>query len=231
MSNSVLSAALRDLSLQQRLSTLKKTAWLDVGCGGTFEEGFDYIDTFPSGMIDARYRTRYRRLDILNAPFALLASLPKYDLVRMQHVLEHFSYEEGLRVLERCAVLLKTDGMLLVTTPDLRVHVEKYRVGAYRSWRGFRQWANARVPKDAPDSFYFSVFAPALEHEPHKWCYDFPGLQYLFRASGRFRPIREILLSDPLASIPFTHNRPEEDVCIMALKTADGKPCDRTAAR
>jgi predicted SAM-dependent methyltransferase len=206
------------MNLKERLKKEKKTRWLDVGCGGNFEDGFYYLDVFPEGMIDARFRKKYFRVDLLSVPTAKLNELGTFDVIRLQHTFEHFSYEEGLRVLKICADLLKKDGIILISTPDLRVHVEKYKQGEYQAWKGFKWWANQRIPEDAPDSFYFSIFAQSMPYESHKWCYDAEGLIFQLKTSGRFKNIKELKLTDPLSQIPFTHNRPEEDVCVIAEK-------------
>src|SRR5438105_7194541 len=105
----------RPVDLRHQLLLESKTAWLDVGCGGNFEDGFDYIDLFPPEQVAPRYRPRYRQLDILYSPRELIAQMPRYDLVRMQHTLEHFSYEEGQVVLVHSHMLLKSGGILLIT--------------------------------------------------------------------------------------------------------------------
>lgn len=206
------------MNLKNKLIGERKIHWLDVGCGGNFENGFCYLDTFPEGIIDSKFRDKYFRIDIANAPEETLAKLGKFDLVRMQHTFEHFSYEEGREVLKNCAKLLNKDGIILITTPDLKIHIKKYLNDEYKNWNGFKWWANKRISVNAPNSFYFSIFAHSMPYESHKWCYDFEGLKYQLEISGEFKDIREIALDDSLASVPFTHNRPEEDICVIAVK-------------
>lgn len=57
-----------------------------------------------------------------------------------------------------------------------------------------------------------------MPFESHKWCYDYEGLKYILEEIGEFENIKELKLNDELTNIPFTHNRPEEDVCIVAQK-------------
>jgi predicted SAM-dependent methyltransferase len=144
--------------------------------------------------------------------------LGKFDLIRMQHVFEHFSYEEGRQVLKNCAKLLEKNGVILITVPDLRIHIRHYLKGTYKKW-GFRWWAHNRIPEDSPNSFYFSIYTHSMPHEQHKWCYDFDGLRYQLEACGEFKNIRQLRATHALASSPFTHNRPEEDVCAIATKS------------
>ncbi|HWG98091.1 MAG TPA: methyltransferase domain-containing protein [Pilimelia sp.] len=204
------------MRLRDRLVSAGRTRWLDVGCGGEFEPGFDYLDVFPTGLVPAEHRDRYHRVDIVHPGPAAERLRGGYDLVRLQHTLEHLGFEDGQAALRTCAALLRPGGLILITVPDLRVHVRRYLDGSYRNWAGFAQWARGRVPPDAPDSAYFSVYAHSMTFEEHRWCYDYEGLAYQLRRTGAFGGIRELRPDDPLASLPFTHNRPEEDVCVLA---------------
>ncbi len=206
------------MNLKEKLKKKKRLNWLDVGCGGNFEKGFHYLDTFPENILKRSVKSRYFRADILDLPEKTIEKMGLFDLVRMQHVFEHFSYEEGQRCLKNCARLMKPGAYLVVSTPDLQVHIEKYLKKDYKDWKGFVEWTHERIPKDSPDSFYFSMFAHSVSYEPHKWCYDEEGLIYQLNKAGRFTNIKSLSTKDELASEPFTHNRPEEDVCVIAQK-------------
>ena len=209
------------MSLKEKLIKDNKIRWLDIGCAEIFEAGFYYLDILPEDTIDSKFRSRYFRVNILNSSKKELEKLDKFDFLRMQHVFEHFSPEEGQRVLRNCAKILKKDGIILITTPDLKIHIQTYLKDRYKQWRGFKEWATERISEDAPNSFYFSMFAHSMsyeENQSHKWCYDFEGLKYQLEVSGKYKNIKELSVNNPLASIPFTHNRPEEDVCVIAEK-------------
>lgn len=206
------------MRLKQRLIKENKIKWLDLGCGKNFEEGFFYLDVFPKKSIELKYRKKYFKANILNISNKKLSFFGKFDLIRMQHVLEHFSYEDGLLVLEKVSRLLKKNGCILITVPDLIINIKKYVARDYKKCRGFKLWALKRIPKDSPMSFYFSIFAHSLPKAPHKWCYDYEGIFYILKSTRLFKNIRKIELDNPLASIPFTHNRPKEDLCVLAFK-------------
>lgn len=206
------------MNLKKKLIKESKTRWIDIGCGGNFEKGFYYLDVFPENIIDPKFRNRYFRMDIVNLNKKELKELGKFDFIRMQHTFEHFSLEEGQKVLQNCAKILKKGGLILITTPDLRIHIQKYLKDGYKQWEGFKWWATKRIPENAPNSFYFSIFTHSMPYESHKWCYDFEGIKYQIEISKQYKNIRELTVHNPLASIPFTHNRPEEDVCVIAEK-------------
>jgi len=197
--------------LKEKLVSENKGKWLDIGCGGNLEKDFYYLDTFPEGVVSIK--DRYFRADIINMSENDFSRVGKFDLVRLQHVFEHFTPENGLKVLSNCARLLNTDGYLLITTPDLVKHIHLFLSGKISE---NYDWALSRIEKNSPNSFYFSVFAHSLLHEKHKWCYDADGLIYQFQRVGKFKNIQQLKLGDELSNIPFTHNRPEQDVCIIA---------------
>lgn len=204
------------MNLKEKLLKANRKRWLDIGCGGNLELGFYYLDIFPEGIINPRFKKRYFRVDVLNFSETERKRLGKFDLVRMQHFLEHFSYEDGKQILKNCTKILRKNGIILITTPDLKIHIKKYLNNGYKNWENFKWWANKRIPKDAPNSFYFSIFAHSMLYEPHKWCYDYEGLKYLLESIKEYKNIKELKVSDSLSNYPFTHNRPEGVICIIA---------------
>jgi len=207
--------------LRRHMVDSGKRRWLEIGCGGKLEEDFHYIDTYPEDVVDRSARDRYSRVDIVNASTQELTKLGQFDLIRMQHVFEHFTPEDGSRVLKNIGSLLNPGGFLLITTPDLRIHAKIYLNGGYKDnahMGPYNSYAQMRIPQDAPNSFYFSVFAHSLLYEKHLWCYDFEGLKYQLSRTELFEDIQEIGWEHAFASCPFTHNRPEHDVCVLARR-------------
>lgn len=214
------------MNLKEKLLAEGKTRWLDIGSAENFEEGFFYMDILPIKSFKAgtirddveRYGDKYFQADITNLKDEQIKRFGKFDYIRMQHTFEHFTYEEGQKALKNCAKLLKKGGFITISVPDLRVHIQKYLNNGYEKWTGFKWWAHKRIPKNSPNSFYFSIFAHSMPWERHMWCYDYEGLEYQLKKSQAFKDIKELGANDELANVPFTHNRPEEDVCVIAAK-------------
>jgi predicted SAM-dependent methyltransferase len=206
-----LKAKTNNNGLREKLLSEKRSKWLDIGCGGTFQENFSYIDLFPEAIVGNT--NKYFRLDIINAPKKELDKVGKFDLIRMQHVFEHFTPEDGLKVLDNCAYLLDKGGQILMSTPDLNKYIQLY---LSKRIKENYNWALRRVESDSPDSFFFSIFTHSMPYEKHEWCYDAEGLIYQLKKTNKFKDIREIKINDDLANIPFTHKRPNEDVCVIA---------------
>lgn len=206
------------MSLEDDLRDQGRLRWLDVGSGGRADPGFDLLDTFPAELFRSLETHAYYRADIVNLADAMADHFATYDLVRAQHVLEHLTFEDGLRAIVNCARFLKPGGVLIATVPDLAIHARWYLEGGYRAQSDYVSYATERIPEDAPDSAYFSMFAHSLLMEPHQWCYDFEGLAYQFKRSGVLQGVRRLSLGDEFSAVPFTHNRPNEDVCVMGVR-------------
>jgi predicted SAM-dependent methyltransferase len=207
----IIAKSLINGGIKEKLVTEGRTHWLEVGSGGTFDQYFTYIDLFPETILNRR--GRYHRIDIVNLSESEANVLGKFDLIRMQHVFEHFTPEDGLQVLNNCSRLLKHDGYILISSPDLKKYISLYLSGKISN--DF-EWALKRIETNSPDSFYFSIYSHSMKYEKHEWCYDAEGIIYQIGRTGKFKNIKEIKLGDNLANIPFTHNRPKEDVCVIA---------------
>jgi predicted SAM-dependent methyltransferase len=200
--------------IKQQLLESGRTKWLEVGCGGNFEDNFVYIDILDEEAINKP--GRYFKIDMTSSEKLPLDRLGKFDLVRLQHVFEHFTPEDAAVVLDNIAYLLKEGGYLLISVPDLEKFIYLYQT---KKIKEYYNWALERVEKDAPESFFFSVYAHSILREQHKWCYDEEGLKYIIGKSKQFTDITALKLGDAFSSIPFTHNRPVEDLVVMAKKS------------
>src|SRR3954471_304638 len=111
-------------SLKEILGSDNKNRWLDLGSSSSFNEGFYFADLHAPSETPEAMRSKYFQLDILKATAEDLNRLGKFDLIRMQHVFEHFSMEDGFKALETCSCLLNENGYLLMTVPDLKIFIK-----------------------------------------------------------------------------------------------------------
>lgn len=206
--------------LEKHLLDQGKDRWLDVGCSiNDSNLNFYFTDLYPIEECIDEMKSRYFQLDI-SEPIeeSILTTTGSFDLIRMQHVFEHFTYEKADVVLENCFKLLKPEGTLLITVPDLDIYVRHYKNKDLKSISSFGPWAHKRIDEDSPQSDYFSIFTHSLPFQKHWWCYNKEGLINKVRKSGKYKNIGRLSLYDSMSGIPFTHNRPEEDLCVIAIK-------------
>jgi predicted SAM-dependent methyltransferase len=203
-----------DLGLMETLRQNNQLRWLEVGTGGRDFDGFDKIDIidFPPGTAPSNYK----KLDIINCTDEELKGLGTYDLVRMQHVFEHFTPEDGLKVLHNCSKVLKKGGYILISVPDIDIIIDRYKNGTIRQLPG--NWGHDRIGDNAPDSFFLCIFLYSVLSEPHLWSYNAEGLVHQLQKTGSFENIEVLDFGNPKSSTPFTHNRPDEDVVVLAQR-------------
>jgi predicted SAM-dependent methyltransferase len=203
-------------SLDKVLTSQGKTRWLDIGCGGNFAPDFHYLDYYSEIEIPENCKDRYFKINITEVSEEDCKKLGKFDLIRLQHVFEHFTPEEGEVVLKNCSKLLNPGGYLLITVPDLKKFIRYYKRNSFSNLYTFYHWALNRISKNAPPSFFFSIYSHSLLHEQHRWCYDSLGLKYIIQNTGTYKNIKQLTLWNKLAAYPFTHGRPWEDLCVIA---------------
>ena len=196
-----------------------KTRWMDMGSSVSFTDNFYFADLYPKEEAKPELKDRYFQFNATEDLSTDLASeMGKFDLIRMQHVYEHFTPEQGQLALKNCHSLLNDEGYLLITVPDLKIFVDRYRRNCLDTSWTFKDWAETRIEKGSPQSDYFSIFTHSVLYQSHHWCYDEDGLINALIKTGLFKNVKRLSLFDKLAEIPFTHNRAWEDLCVLAQK-------------
>jgi len=206
--------------LEQELQEKGLSKWLDIGSSiNHTNKNFYFADLYSVEECLPEMADKYFQFNI-SEPISSedINKLGKYDFIRMQHVFEHFTYEQADIVLQNCHKLLNTNGKLLISVPDLDIYIKRYLNRTIREIPSFGPWARKRIEVNAPDSDYFSIFSHSLLHQKHLWCYNKIGLIKKLYNSGHFRNIERIGLFHKFAGIPFTHNRCQEDLCVIATK-------------
>lgn len=205
---------------EEELLKSKNGKWLDLGSSiNHSNQNFHFADLYPIEECLEEMKNKYHQLDI-SKPLEkdVKSKLGKFDFIRMQHVFEHFTYEQASIVLDNCYELLEENGKLLISVPDLDIYLKRYFNGSLKHISSFGPWAHTRIKENSPQSDYFSIYAHSMLHEKHLWCYNQKGLIHKIISSGKFKNVKKIGLLNKLSGIPFTHNRPEEDLCVIATK-------------
>ena len=206
-------------SLRNVLVREGRTRWMDMGSSVSFSENFFFADLYPKEEAKPELKDRYFQFNATEEMSEALASeMGRFDLIRMQHVFEHFTPEQGETALKNCHSLLNDDGYILITVPDLKIFVDRYRRNCLDTSWTFKDWAETRIARGSPQSYYFSIFTHSVLYQSHHWCYDEKGLIYALEKTNLFKDIKRLSLFDSLSEIPFTHNRAWEDLCIIAKK-------------
>jgi predicted SAM-dependent methyltransferase len=160
----------------------------------------------------------------------LLRKLPFPDnfatFVFSEHVFEHFSYKEGLRLLHEIHRIIRPSGVLRLAIPDLdffmRLYADQKKYSAFI--QKYCQLMNPEGPPGA-NAIINSVF---MEHG-HRYIYNFQELKDQLEAAG-FRNVRKMepgqsdyddlrnLETDPLARGETVGLHVAHTICVEAKK-------------
>lgn len=107
-----------------------KLRCLNLGCGARFHPDWTNLDLKPSSPVVSRWDLG-KQLPYPPASF---------DVVYHSHVLEHFSKEDGRRLLQECWRVLRAGGIVRVAVPDLEQIARLYLEALDKSVAGDRTW-------------------------------------------------------------------------------------------
>jgi hypothetical protein len=207
-----------------RLKAEGCTSWLEIGGKGV-EQRFFCIRIGDPESVPERFRDRCQKLGTLSEDAPLEEHETRYDLIRMQHVFEHFGPEDGRDMLRAYRRMPTPVGYLPMTTPDLAILAQVYRKRRRWAFPRVLRYRQLRIPADAPSRYTLSMIArqygdSRLDHlgEQRCRCDVFKGLAHKVRSVGGFDRVRRLGLLHRLASHPFTHTRMGQEVCLLARK-------------
>ena len=155
------------LAKYAKLKTLK----LNVGSGKAKLDGWVNIDMEPGADLVVDLRR--------GLPFPDSSA----DFIYCEHVLEHFTYEQGRKVLKEFYRCLKKGGAVRIAMPDLEYIVEKY-VGDWEN-QDWLSWPEAASIKTRGQMINTSFRAWG-----HKYLYDEEDLRNQLQGAGFANLIR-----------------------------------------
>ena len=159
--------AVRQRTAATQLARFSRPYRLNLGCGSAkFEDPWINID------IDHGADVRWN----------LTSPLPIEDssclLIYSEHVLEHFSPEQGAALLSECYRLLIPGGVLRIAMPSLEQVARKYLSAEWREqeWLGWPGYESIETPAE--------MLNIALRAWGHQWVYDSTELFRRLRDAG-----------------------------------------------
>ncbi|HVG20322.1 MAG TPA: methyltransferase domain-containing protein [Blastocatellia bacterium] len=155
---------------------------LQIGSGTNFIQGWLNSDIDPlKGMI---------KLDVTKT-FPFNDSV--FDYIYCEHMIEHFYYTEGVKILSECYRILKSNGKIRVATPDLPFLVELYRANKTELQKKYIEWSTDSFIPTAP--FYADTYVinNYFRDWGHKFIYDEKVLRFAMKEVGFTNIIRCLL--------------------------------------
>lgn len=191
---------------------------LNVGCGGhrPQDEFWWNLDTLKQQltpgspeMENLLREPRYVECDILKdrLPFPD----QEFDGVLIQHVLEHFTCHDAVRVLDECRRVLINDGAIVVSVPDA-----EYFLSVYRDDTRDRAVELFGEPISEPE--HDSFFSYALWHRDHRMLFTRASLKCTLLRAGFRLYQRHDVHNDALVHISAQLNRIRFSLILCAVK-------------
>lgn len=151
---------------------------LHLGCGSNRLQGWlnsDFSPQFPDVFA----------LDVTQA-FPIESET--FDFVFSEHMIEHISLTQGMHMLEECYRILKPNGKIRVSTPDLAFLIDLYRSDKTPLQKAYIEWATNLFSPEAPmyaDTYVINNF---VRNWGHTFIYDEKTL-HLSLLNARFKNI------------------------------------------
>jgi SAM-dependent methyltransferase len=161
--------ALESLGFARRRSQIRKYfaserdfAGLQVGAGRQHLDGWLTTDLLP----------RELRIVYMNASKRFPFRDGTFDYVVAEHIIEHLTFANAMRMLRECHRVLKDDGVLRVSTPDLRLVLQLLDPPLTAALERYVSWSNQRYDGNC-DSRSAVHVANRLQHDwGHQFLYD-----------------------------------------------------------
>lgn len=99
-----------------------------------------------------------------------------FSYVYSEHMIEHLTYSQGTRMLKECHRILKPNGRIRISTPDLSFLLGLYGEDRSELQERYIEWAMKTHVKDAPYCDATFVINNFVRDWGHKFIYDEPSL-------------------------------------------------------
>jgi predicted SAM-dependent methyltransferase len=191
----------RKARLVSRFHREDKSLKLHIGAGLNTIEGWINTDIY------ANQQNLYLNL---KKPFTFYDD--QFQFVYSEHVFEHFSYDECRSMLSECLRVMKDDGVLRISTPDLKFLIRLYEehdstfIESYIDWNA-KNFVHSKAPHNS-----VSVINNYVRDWGHQFIYDFETLKFLLSEVGFVDIVQcEILSSayDSLSNLEHVKRHPD----------------------
>ena len=149
-------------AIVDRYLATHKIRKLHIGCGDHLLDGWLNVDLFPESPI-------VLHLDATE-PFPF--GNEEFDFVFSEHMIEHVSYAQGAHMLSECYRIMRNNGKIRISTPDLAFLIALYKEGKSDLQKEYMKWATDQFIGSAPscaDTFVINNF---VRDWGHQFIYD-----------------------------------------------------------
>ncbi len=147
---------------------------LHLGASNSFLPGWLNTDVFPTdgGTV---YLDATRRFPLNDNTF---------DYVMAEHMIEHISHDDAVKMLGECHRVLKPGGRIRIATPDLEVLIGLHSVDKTESQKAYIEWMVNECKLGAATCKDVFVINNAFRAWGHCFLYDRETLRTTIEAAG-----------------------------------------------
>jgi len=178
---------------------------LNLGCFTTMHHhgwlNMDVLDMMPFAQV---HGYKFQRCDLVHGGIPFGTGV--VDLIMMNHVLEHFTYEQGLKVLRDCRRVIRKDGCIRVVVPSASKLINMYDVNGRSGVSRLSELDEINEPSSAcptPAGKLWSLLFNGHQsmYDAKTLCHAFDQAGFLHRVCG-FRQGRQQILRETLDMVP-----------------------------
>jgi predicted SAM-dependent methyltransferase len=164
------------------IEKLKGTTKLNVGCGDDLISGWLNIGLSR----DAAYGKITIKNEALVLNFDMTRELPipenSVKYVYASHFIEHLTFQDGIAILQRCYKVMKKDGVIRLTFPDMELWINNYYENDLKF---FERYRSLSLPGEkAVAVTKGEIFMSQVHGWGHKWAYDFESMRHILEKAG-----------------------------------------------
>jgi predicted SAM-dependent methyltransferase len=153
---------------------------LQIGCQGQVIKGWLNVDIEPKS----------REVALMDATKSFPFGADTFSYIFTEHMIEHVSYKEAELMLKECYRVMKTGGVLRISTPNLKFLMELYSESKTEVQKAYIQ-ESKRYIKDQLPLTATSVINNFFKDWGHQYIHDFESLQLLLMNAG-FKDVIEV---------------------------------------
>ncbi len=174
---------------------------INIGCGSNPSKGWLNFDNTPAiklansplkyriakvfGMLKKTHIeniewNKNNNIQYADATKRIPLPLNSVEAIYTSHMFEHLSREGAKSFLYEAKKILKTDGVLRVSIPDLKIYLEKYLINEDAD----EFMAGILVEAPPINTLKQKIFLFLNGYRHHQWMYDGKSLSILFREAG-----------------------------------------------
>jgi len=138
------------------------------------------------GWLNTDFLPRHKEVIILDATKPFFFKKNCFDYIFCEHMIEHISYQDTMCMLKECFRILKPEGKIRISTPDLEVYLELFAAQKselqkqHLAWIG-KNWLQRQGIHSCNEAFVLNLM---MHSWGHKFIYDFKTLEFALKESG-----------------------------------------------